>query len=184
MGTIALARVLVTPLKTIHQNFKDAILKTDEDGIDQMIDDTHESKDYYISVTDAIEKYGRVFVNILNKEAKLYGDVTEGGALALRHVEEIANFNSSMLQGLITSFVKNSIFEGIAISRWALGDLGETMTGCIVSQWWYFASASLEISDDMIAGKESMILDSNTAEDSARSARQEILMYIVKRVCD
>ena len=181
LRTIALARVIVTPLKFIHQNFKDAFPRTDEDGMDQITDDTQESKDYYVSVTDTIEKYGKVFVNVLNKEAEFHGDVTEGGALALHHVGEIANFNSSLFQGLIACFLENSVFDGTMVARWALGDLGETMTGCIVPEWWEFASSGLERSND--SGKEGMILDGDAAEVSATSARQKVLTYIVSRVC-
>jgi hypothetical protein len=184
LKTIALVRVLVAPVKNIQKSLKDAVSKKDdEDGMDQMVDDTHESKDYYMNVTDAIEKYSKTFVKILDKEAELYGDVTEGGALALRHVEEIANFNASLFQGLIACFLKNSIFEGTAIVRWALGDLGEAVSADVVPRWWEFASDALQTSKHAIEGNDGMIVDGSAAEASATSARQKMLTYAVKRVC-
>lgn len=183
LKSIALLKVLVAPLKNIEKSLKDAASKKEEDGMDQMVDDTHESKDYYIIVTDAIEKYKQTFVKILNKEAELYGDVTEGGALALRHVEEVANFNDSLLQGMVSCFLRNSIFEGSAILRWALGDLGEALTVDVVPRWWEFASDALAISKPAAESNDGMIVDGSAAEAAAMAARQIILTYAVKRVC-
>jgi len=183
MKTIALVRVLVAPIKNIKKGFEDITSKIDEDGIDQMVDDTHESKDYYSIVSDAIDKYGKTLATILEKESELYGDVTEGGAIALCHVEEIANFNASLLQGIVASFLKNSIFEGIAIVRWTLGDLGEANTSDVVPRWWEFALNALQSSTYAIEGNGGMIVDGNAAESSAISDRRKILTYIVTRVC-
>jgi len=182
--TTALARVLVAPMKNIQKFLKDSISKKDEA---EMADDTHESKDYYMIVTDGIEKYGRTLIKIVVKESNIYGDVTEGCALALRHVEEIANFNSSLFRGLVTCFLKNSIFEGTAIVRWALGDFGEAMTGDVVPRWWEFTLDALQISNHATTADESMIVDGSEAEAEAEafaiSARLKILTYTVRRVC-
>jgi len=183
LKTIALVRVLVAPLKKIQKSLKDVVSKNEEDGMDQMVDDTHESKDYYILVVEAIEKYRTSLIGILNKEAELYGDVTEGGALALRQVQAVADFNSGMLQNLITSFLKYSVVEGAAIIRWALGDLGETVTAEVVSRWWEFASEALQKPTGSIGGDGGMIVDGTEAEATAIAARQSILTYAVRRVC-
>ena len=183
LKTIALVRVLVAPVRKIYKSLKEVASKNEENGMDQMIDDSHESKDYYIIVTEAIEKYGKTLVKIMNKEAELYGDVSEGGALALCNVEEVANFNTSLLKGLVACFAKNSIFQSTAIVRWALGDLGEAMTSDIVPSWWEFASDALSISKPAIGGTEGMVVDGSAAEASATSARQKILAYAVRRVC-
>mmetsp|Transcript_17551 Transcript_17551/g.43779 ORF Transcript_17551/g.43779 Transcript_17551/m.43779 type:complete len:984 (+) Transcript_17551:110-3061(+) len=181
--TIALTRVLVSPLKNIRKSLNDAMSKKEEeDGMDQMIDDTHESKDYYIIVTDAIQKYGRSLKKIMAKEAELYGDVSEGGALALRNIEEVANFNASLLQGLVSCFVNHSVLDGNAIARWALGDLGEAGTSDVVPRWWEFASDAL-VSTKPAGGTEGMIVDGSAAEASAAAARQLILAYATRRVC-
>jgi hypothetical protein len=182
LKTTALARVLVAPMKNIQKFLKDSISKKDED---EMVDDTHESKDYYMIVTDAIEKYGRTLMKIVVKESDIYGDITEGCALALRHVEEIASFNSSLFRGLVTCFLKNSIFEGTAIVRWALGDFGEAMTGDVVPRWWEFTLDALQISKHATTAEESMIVDGSEAEAEAFaiSARLKILTYTIRRVC-
>ena len=182
--SIALVRVLVAPLKNIQKTLKDLVSKKEEDVMDQMIDDTHESKDYFMIVTDAIQKYGKTLVKIMNKEAELYGDVSEGGALALRNIEEASSFNASLLQGLVSCFMKHSVFEGAAIVRWALGDLGDTTTSNdIVPRWWEFASDALSLSKPGIGGSEGMVVDGSAAEASAAAARQNILAYSVTRVC-
>jgi len=182
--TIAFVRVLVSPLKNIQKSLKSSLVKKEDDGMDQMVDDTHESKDYYIIVTDAIEKYGRTLVKIMKKEAELYGDISEGGALALRNVEEVANFNASLLQGLVACFVKNSILDGGAIVRWTLGDLGEGVTGDVIPRWWEFVSVAFQTSKPAMGGTEGgMVVDGSAAEASAAAARQKILAYATTRVC-
>ena len=157
--------------------------KKEEDGIDQMVDDTHESKDYYTLVADAIAKYSKTLVGILAKEAEMYGDGTEGGALALRQVEAVAYFNAGILQGLITCFLKNSVVEGTSVVRWALGDLGEATAADIVSRWWVFASDTLQQSAYSVERNDGMIVDGVAAEASAMAAREKMLTYTVKRVC-
>merc|ERR1712194_142835 len=65
-----------------------------------------------------------------------------------------------------------------------MGDLGETMTGNIVSERWNFVSSAIERLDQAIEGKDGMILDGDVANVSAMSARQIFLTYTVKRVCN
>lgn len=183
LKTVALVRVIVSPVKHIQKCLIDLVSKKEEDGMDQMVDDTHDSKDYYMLVTRAIDKYSKSITGVLTKEAELYGDVIEGGALALRQVETFAYFNTSTLQGLITCFLKKSVVEGAAVARWALGDLGEATGADIVSRWWEFVSDALEQLAHSVEGNNGMVVDGSAAKASTVADREKILTYIVKRVC-
>jgi hypothetical protein len=84
---------------------------------------------------------------------------------------------------MVSCFLRNSIFEGSAILRWALGDLGEALTVDVVPRWWEFASDALAISKPAAESNDGMIVDGSAAEAAAMAARQIILTYAVKRVC-
>jgi len=184
LKTIALVRVIVSPVKMIQKSLTGLVVKKEEDeGMDQMVDDTHESKDHFMGVSDAIDKYSRCMLGVFTKEAELYGDITEGGALALRQIETFGYFNTPLLQGLIGGFLKKSVVDSTVVARWALGDLGDSTVADVVPRWWEFASDALQQSANMIEGNNGIVVDGNAAEAEALAAREKMLTYTVKRVC-
>lgn len=183
LKTIALVKVIVSPIRNIQKSLTDLVLKKEDEGMDQMIEDTHDSKDYFMLVSDAIDKYSKSILGVLSKEAELYGDITEGGALALHQIETFGYFNTSLLQGLISSFLKKSVVDSTAVARWALGDLGDATAAGVVSRWWEYASDALQQSARSVEGNDGIIVDGNAAEASALAAREKMLTYAVKRVC-
>ena len=183
MKTRAFVRVLVSPIKKIQKDLEDVVLKNEED---QMVDDTSESKDYYMIVNNAIEKYSKVIPAILAKEAEKYGDVKNVEALLLQEVETTAYFNTNIVRGLVNAFLKSSVVESMSVVRWALGDIEEGLNADIVSRWWVFATDAFDALDQSthpVEGGESMIVDGSAAEISATGAREKVLTYTIKRVC-
>ena len=148
-----------------------------------MVDDTHESKDYYMLVVDAISKYNKTLIGVLAKEAETYGDVSLGEALLLQQVEAVAYFNGTILKGLLNCFLRSSIVEALSVVRWALGDVGGEASAGIVSRWWIFALDSLQQPASAADDIDGMVVDGNAAEASAMGAREKLLVYTVKRVC-
>jgi len=178
--TKALVRVLMSPVKKIEKGLTDAISKNEEEKI---LDDTHESKDYYMLVANAIEKYSKIIIAILSKEAEQYGDIRHGESSILGEVEVIAYFNSNILRGLINCFLISSVVEGSSVVRWALNDFGGGADVEIVSRWWVFAIDALQQSTNSVGGIDGMIVDGSAAETSDTCAREKMLTYTVKRVC-
>mmetsp|Transcript_8494 Transcript_8494/g.9115 ORF Transcript_8494/g.9115 Transcript_8494/m.9115 type:complete len:984 (+) Transcript_8494:60-3011(+) len=178
--TKALVRVLMSPVKKIQKDLTDALSKNKEDKI---FDDTFESKDCYMLVANAIEKYSKIIIVILAKEAEQDGDITHGESSILGEVEVIAYFNANILRGLINCFLISSVVEGSSVVRWALNDLGGEADVDIVSRWWVFAIDALQQSTYSVGGIDGMIVDGSAAETSDTGAREKMLTYTVKRVC-
>merc|ERR1712238_312030 len=137
--TKAFVRVLMSPVKKIQKDLTDALSKNEEDKI---FDDTFESKDCYMLVANAIEKYSKIIIVILAKEAELDGDITHG---------------------------ESSILEGSSVVRWALNDLGGEADVDIVSRWWVFAIDALQQSTYSVGGIDGMIVDGSAAESAAET---------------
>ena len=180
LKTKALVRVLVSPVKKLQKVLTEAVSQNEDD---EMVDDTHESKDYYMLVTDTVEKYTKTIAAILAKEAEQYGDITHGETSIIKEVEAIAYFSPDILRGLINCFLNNSVVESSSVVRWALGDLEGSTEADIVSRWWVFAIDALQQSTYSAEGIDGMVVDGSAAETSAMGAREKMLTYTVKRVC-
>ena len=173
-----LTKVLIEPAKKIFVGMKDS-LETVHNDDDQMVDDTHQSKDFCTMICDAIAQYSSTLTSVLAKESQQYGDIALGGAQSLRQIEAVVYFNSSILQGIIACLLKHSIINNVAVSRWVLGDLGENISGYIISRWWVYVLDALRVEQ----GGEGMVIDGHAAEASALASRTEMLKYTVARVC-
>jgi MIF4G like len=177
-----LARVLLSPAIKMNQSLK-TMLDESERSDDEMVDDTAESKDLFAAILDAIPRYGKVLKDVLQKESEASGDITQGGALCLRHVEAAAFFNASMLQEVVACFVKQSVFNGVAVARWALGDLVDPGASYVVPLWWTFVSDAFRLGSPHAEGSSGMTVDGNAAENLALVARNDLLKYVLTRVC-
>jgi len=177
-----LIRVLVSPATKILKTMKDAIDASDKDD-DQMTDDTAQSKDFYMTILDSIARYSSTLIAVLAKEAEICGDIFQGGAIALRQVEAVTFFNASMLQGIISCLLNHSVVNGVMVGRWILGDLGESSSGYVVSRWWVFALDAIRQASPLAQATDGMVVDGNAAESSVLAARNDMLKYLVTRVC-
>ncbi|KAL3916674.1 MAG: hypothetical protein SGILL_005070 [Bacillariaceae sp.] len=178
----AMTRVLFSPATKVHQSLKDE-LSVSENGDDGMMDDTAQTKDLILTVLDAIPRYGKTLQAVLIKEAETGGDVALGGALCLRHVESMAYFNASILRGAIAGLLKQSVVNGVAVARWALGDVGDAGVSYLVPRWWLYVNDALRLGTPVAEGNDGMVLDGNAAESMAKAAREGALKYAMTRAC-
>jgi hypothetical protein len=174
-------RVLVSPARKIYQSLKSA-LDGSEKSDDDMVDDTvQQSKDLFSLILEAIIRYAITLQSLLQKESETYGDITQGGALCLRHVEAVAFFNSSILQGLVAGMVQQSAMNGVAVARWALGDLVDPGASYVVPLWWKFVLNGVAALPHA-RGNDGMVVDGDTADNLAWAARTNVLNYVMTRV--
>jgi hypothetical protein len=178
----ALIRVLVSPASNIFDSLTDD-LNASNKGDDDMVDDTAQSKDFYMSICDGLVKYSSTLLAVLTKEAEAYGDLTQGGAIVLRQVEAMAHFNFSFLQGIVSQLIDLSVVNGVSVARWALGDLGDSSPGYIISRWWIFALDALRQGTSSSIESGGMVMDGSPAESSFTASRNEMMKYLVPRVC-
>ena len=178
----ALIRVLVSPASKIFDSLNDDLNASDK-GDDDMVDDTAQSKDFYMSICDGLVKYSSTLTGVLTTEAEAHGDITQGGAIVLRQVEAMAYFNVSILQGIVSHLIDLSVVNGVSVARWALGDLGESSPGYIISRWWIFALDALRQGTSSSMGSGGMVVDGSAAESSFIASRNEMMKYLVPRVC-
>jgi hypothetical protein len=146
------------------------------------VDDTvQQSKDLFSLILEAIIRYAITLQSLLQKESETYGDITQGGALCLRHVEAVAFFNSSILQGLVAGMVQQSAMNGVAVARWALGDLVDPGASYVVPLWWKFVLNGVAALPHA-RGNDGMVVDGDTADNLAWAARTNVLNYVMTRV--
>lgn len=168
-----LARVLCSPIKKLHDSLKDSLQVAGND--DQMEDDSYQSADPYSSVLNVLAQYGKTMDGMLRNENHAPGGLDEGRALVLQEVEGIAYFNESILRGIVCTMLKHEIVNGMAVLRWALGDV-------VLSRWWIYAIDALQHSTNPSTDAEGMVVDGNQAESAARTARNELLQFAVNRI--
>jgi hypothetical protein len=178
----ALIRVLLSPAMKVHQSLKDS-LGASEQGDNDMMDDTAQTKDLILSILDFFPRYGKTLQTVLTKEAETSGDIDLGGAICLRHVEAIAFYNASVFQGIIEALLKQSVVSGVAVSRWALGDIGDPSVSYVTPRWWMYVCDALRLGSPVAEGNVGMVLDGNAAEALAKAAMDAILQYVIPRVC-
>lgn len=183
LRSTALARVLVSPINEIHGLLKDSLDSSDKSD-DDMMDDISQSKDRFVVVLDAIPRYSTAMQGVLRKEAETSGeDVTRGGAICLHYIEAISFFNSSMLEGVVASLLRQSVINGVSVAHWALGEVGDSSTTAIIPRWWTYMFDALRFGSHVAEGSDGIILDGNAAAIATSSDRIDTLNYIMNRSC-
>ncbi|KAG7337318.1 hypothetical protein IV203_004909 [Nitzschia inconspicua] len=113
----------------------------------------------------------------------MHGNISQGGALCLRHVEAVAFFNSSMLRGIVACFVRHSVFDAVAVAQWTLGDILDSGSSYVVPLWWVFILDALRLVSLHAKGASWMVMDGAAAENDVLVARNELLKYVITRAC-
>ncbi len=195
-----LMRVLLDPARQLHESTK-VVLEKAAGGIegdqDDMKDDSKISKDVYITITNAIQRYKATLLGVLGKDAdSKVGDkddaLVHGGAYLLRRTESIVAFNACLLEGVLVSLLQNGVLEGLSVLKWVLRDEGDSLVAPILSSWYKYASIAvregllLSLNDATMGGI--MVLDSENAIEEEFVTKYiskvvRLLNYAICRVC-